>query len=142
MKTWRYDYPGGAQGQIVKTGRDYLATVVPAAPLNAAGQGGPPPQTGDSLAAAIALADAVSGSPSRLQDWWQVPQTGDTIVEKQADATYTVLRIEPAGRATTRTGLADLDQAKRVGREALAPDGSTLWYRDYRDDANHLETVD
>lgn len=142
MKTWRYDYPGGAQGQIVKTGRDYLAAVIPAAPLNAAGQGGPPPQAADSLAGAIALADAISGAQSRVQDWVQVPQTGDTIVEKQADATYAVLRIETAGRATTRTGLADLNQAKRVGREALAPDGTTLWYRDYRDDAGHLETVD
>jgi hypothetical protein len=142
MKTWRYDYGDWAQGQSIKTGRDYLAAVVPAAPLNAAGHGGPPPQAADSLAAAIVLADAVSGAQSRLRDWRQVPQTGDTIVEKQADATYSVLRIEPPGRATTRTGLADLDQAKRAGREALAPDGSTLWYRDYRDDANHLETID
>ena len=142
MKTWRYNYPGGAQGQIVKTGRDYLAAVVPAAPLNAAGHGGPPPQTADSLAGAIALADGIAGAQSRLQDWWQVPQTGDTIVEKQADATYRVLRIEQAGRATTRAGLADLDQAKRVGREALAPGGGTMWYRDFRDAADHLETVD
>jgi hypothetical protein len=96
MKTWRYAYPGGTKGQVVKTGRDYLAAVVRAAPLNAAGQGGPPPQAADSLAAAIGLADAMSGAQSRLPDWRQVPQPGYTIVEQQADATYNVLRIEPA----------------------------------------------
>ncbi len=72
----------------------------------------------------------------------QTPQNGDTIVEKRADGRYDVLRIVNANRPAVRAGVTDLDQAKQLAREALAPKGNTVWYRDHRDVAGELQTVD
>ena len=139
MKTWVCEYPGGAQGRITSSNSDqFLSTVMPSQPAPVAGRGiDNRPST--TFAAAVAEANAIANSPSQEDDWRQTPQNGDTIVEKRADGRYDVRRIVNANRPTVLAGVTSLDQAKQLAQEALAPKGSSIWYRDYQDAAGALE---
>lgn len=72
----------------------------------------------------------------------KLPKVGDTVVEKNKSGTYDISKIALGdGRDGVRPDVESLDQAKFIAREALAPDGSKVWYRDYRDPTDHLEEM-
>ena len=138
MKTWIFEYSAEVRGCITASGNDqFLSAVTPAQPTHIAG----PIDTRASItfAAAVAEANAIANAQSQESDWKQTPQNGDTIVEKREDGRYDVRRIVNANRPTVLAGVTSLDQAKQLAREALAPKGSSIWYRDYQAAPSELE---
>ena len=138
MKTWTHQYAGGSQGSITQPAAgQFLATVAVAT----AGQriNNMPV---DTLDAAVAAANLLASADSSVGDWSPTPQNGDTIIEKRADGRYDLFRIVNGNRPVARAGVTDLDQAKQLAREALAPKGTTAWYRDHLDAADHLQAFD
>ena len=139
MKTWIFEYAGGARGSITAPGSDrFLSAVSPAQPPHVDGQGSDS-RASASFAAAVAEANAIANAQSQESDWKQTPQNGDTIVEKREDGRYDVRRIVNANRPTVLAGVTSLDQAKQLAREALAPKGSSIWYRDHQAAPGELE---
>lgn len=133
MKTWIFEYPGGAHGSITAPGSDeFFSVITPAQPPQMAGHG-IDTRASATFAAAVAQANAIANAQSLESDWRQTPQNGDTIVEKREDGRYDVRRIVNANRPTVLAGVTSLDQAKQLAREALAPKGSSIWYRDHQD---------
>ena len=139
MKNWVCEYPGGAQGRITSASSgQFLSTVMPSQPADVAGRGvDNRPST--TFAAAVAEANGLANGRSLESDWKQTPQDWDTIVEKRADGRYDVRRIVNANRPTVLAGVTSLDQAKQLAHEALAPKGSSIWYRDYQAAPGELE---
>jgi hypothetical protein len=140
MKTWVFEYPGGALGSISAAGGDEFLSAVTAVQSTHVASQSIDTRRSATFAAAVAEANAIANAESLEIDWRQTPQNGDTIVEKRADGRYDVRRIVNANRPTVLAGVTSLDQAKQLAREALAPKGSSIWYRDHQAAPGELET--
>lgn len=64
---------------------------------------------------------------------------GDRIIVKRPDGHYDILRVESLNCAL-REGVPTLEDARQIARSELAA-GGTVWYRDHRDEADHLEPL-